>query len=288
MPLIVNADDFGLTPGVNRSIAELHRAHALSSATLMATGAFFDDAVATAHANPQLEVGCHILLVDGTPALPPEQIPTLCPNGQSFRPSLIAFVRDLFTFRIRAVEITAEATAQLRRLQNAGLRVSHIDTHKHTHLFSGILRPLLAAAQAAQVPAIRNPFEPDWALRATPGAKSASFRLRRLAVTALQSQHRAFLRSVRASRLATTSGTIGVLATGTTDVKTTLRSLLAAMPANPQQTWELVCHPGYPDQQLDQVRTRLRASRAHEHAALLELLPNIPLASWRDLISPTR
>ncbi|MGA7352944.1 MAG: ChbG/HpnK family deacetylase, partial [Acidobacteriaceae bacterium] len=83
MPLIVNADDFGLTPGVNRSIAELHRAHALSSATLMATGAFFDDAAALAHANPNLEVGCHILLVDGTPALPPEQIPTLCPNGQS-------------------------------------------------------------------------------------------------------------------------------------------------------------------------------------------------------------
>jgi predicted glycoside hydrolase/deacetylase ChbG (UPF0249 family) len=71
VPLIVNADDFGLTPGINRSIAELHRAGVLSSATLMATGAFFDDAVTLAHANPALEVGCHILLVDGTPALPP-------------------------------------------------------------------------------------------------------------------------------------------------------------------------------------------------------------------------
>ena len=280
MPLIVNADDFGLTPGVNRSIAELHRAHALSSATLMATGAFFDDAVTTALANPQLEVGCHILLVAGTPALPPGQIPTLCPNGQTFRPSLIAFVRDLFTFRIRPVEITAEATAQIRRLQSAGLRVSHIDTHKHTHLFSGILRPLLAAAQACQIPAIRNPFEPDWALRAT---ENSATRLRRLAVTALQSQHRAFQRAVRASGLTTTNGTIGVLATGTNDVKTTLRSLLAAMPSDPRQTWELVCHPGYPDEHLDQVRTRLRASRAIEHQALLELLPGIPLASWRGL-----
>jgi predicted glycoside hydrolase/deacetylase ChbG (UPF0249 family) len=280
VPLIVNADDFGLTPGVNRSIAELHRAHALSSATLMATGAFFDDAVTTALANPQLEVGCHILLVDGTPALPPGQIPTLCPNGQTFRPSLIAFVRDLFTFRIRPEEITAEATAQIRRLQSAGLHVSHIDTHKHTHLFSGILRPLLAAAQACQIPAIRNPFEPDWALRAT---ENSATRLRHLAVTALQSQHRAFQRAVATSGLATTSGTIGVLATGTTDVKTTLRSLLTAMPSDPRQTWELVCHPGYPDQHLDRVRTRLRASRAIEHQALLELLPGIPLASWRGL-----
>jgi predicted glycoside hydrolase/deacetylase ChbG (UPF0249 family) len=281
VPLIVNADDFGLTPGINRSIAELHRARTLSSATLMATGAFFDDAVAVTHANPQLEVGCHILLVDGTPALPPEQIPTLCPNGQSFRPSLTRFIADLFAFRIRASEITAEATAQIRRLQDSSLRVSHIDTHKHTHLFSGILRPLLAAARACQVTAIRNPFEPAWALRVTKG----SSRLRRLAVVALQSQHRAFLRSVHAAGLATTSGTIGVLATGTLNVEETLRSLLAAVPSDPSQTWELVCHPGYPDAHLDQVRTRLRASRAQEHAALLKLLPAIRLSSWRDLKS---
>jgi predicted glycoside hydrolase/deacetylase ChbG (UPF0249 family) len=279
VPLIVNADDFGLTPGVNRSVAELHHAGALSSATLMATGAFFDDAVALALTHPQLEVGCHILLVDGTPALPPEQIPTLCPNCQSFRPSLTRFVADLLTFRIRPAEIIAEATAQIRRLQTAGLRVSHIDTHKHTHLFSGILRPLLAAARDCEVPAIRNPFEPAWALRATKG----SSRFRRLAVVALRSQHRAFQRSVSAAGLATTSGTIGVLATGTLNVEETLRNLLAAIPGDPHQTWELVCHPGYPDAYLDQVRTRLRASRAQEHAVLLKLLPAIHLASWRDL-----
>jgi len=278
--LLVNADDFGLTPGVNRSIAELHRARALSSATLMATGAFFDDAVASALANPTLEVGCHVLLVDGTPALPPSQIPTLCPNGRTLRDTLTHLVRDLFMRRIRPAEITAEATAQIRRLQAAGLRVSHIDTHKHTHLFPSILRPLLAAAQAAQVPAIRNPFEPDWALRAT---RTSATTFRRLAVAALQSQHRAFQRAVRDSGLATTGGTIGVLATGGLNVEATLRALLTAMPNNPNQTWELVCHPGYPDQHLDQVRTRLRASRREEHQALLALLPAIPLASWRDL-----
>jgi predicted glycoside hydrolase/deacetylase ChbG (UPF0249 family) len=282
VPPIVNADDFGLTPGVNRSIAELHQGHALSSATLMATGAFFDDAVATVRANPSLEVGCHVLLVDGTPALPPSQIPTLCPNGQSFRPTLTAFVRDLLTFRIRATEVIAEATSQIRRLQRAGLHVSHIDTHKHTHLFPGILRPLLSAARACGVPAIRNPFEPAWALRATKGISP----LRRLAVVALQSQHRAFQRAVLASGLATTSGTIGVLSTGTPNVDETLRSLLAAMPADPTATWELVCHPGYPDAHLDQVRTRLRASRAQEHTALLELLPATPLASWSSLVTP--
>lgn len=281
MPLIVNADDFGLTPGVNRSVGELYRAGALSSATLMATGAHFDNAVAIAEANPNLEVGCHVLLVDGTPVLPPSQIPTLCPDGQSFRPSLTTFVRDLFTFRIRIEDITAEAMAQICRLKAAGLTVSHIDTHKHTHLFPGILRPLLGAARACHVPAIRNPFEPDWALRATQGSAT---RLRRLAVVALQSQHRTFQRAVERSGLATTSGTIGVLATGTLDVTATLRALLAAMPAD-SATWELVCHPGYPDAALEQVRTRLRESRAEEHKALKELLPQVKLGSWKSLAS---
>jgi predicted glycoside hydrolase/deacetylase ChbG (UPF0249 family) len=258
----------------------------------MATGEYFDDAVAVARATPGLEVGCHVLLVDGTPVLPPSQIPTLCPNGKSFRPGLTAFVRDLLTFRIRAAEITAEARAQMERLRVAGVQISHFDTHKHTHLFSGILRPLLAAARACGVPAVRNPYEPDWALRATKGSAT---KLRRLAVVALQSQHRAFLRAVDAAGLATTRGTIGVLATGTLDVTTTLRSLLDAMPGDPPQalpsdaseTWELVCHPGYPDEALEKVRTRLRQSRAEEHAALMKMLPGMRLGRWGELKAGT-
>jgi predicted glycoside hydrolase/deacetylase ChbG (UPF0249 family) len=277
--LLINADDFGLTPGVNRSIAELHQGRALCSATLMATGTFFDDAVAVAKANPALEVGCHVLLVDGMPALPASQIRSLCPDGQGFRSQLGRFAADLYAGRIRDGEIEAEATAQIRRLQTAGLRVSHIDTHKHTHLFPRVLRPLLRAARGCGIGAIRNPFEPAWALRATP----RSGRLRRLAVVVLGSQRRAFLRFVQASGMSTTDGTIGVLATGTLDVETTLHGLLAAMP--PTGAWELVCHPGYPDTHLDQVRTRLRASRAAEHAALLQLIPRsgVALGSWSSL-----
>ncbi|HKO10924.1 MAG TPA: ChbG/HpnK family deacetylase [Acidobacteriaceae bacterium] len=278
--LIINADDFGLTPGVNRSVAELHQARALTSATLMATSNFFAEAVALALAHPSLEVGCHVVLVDGVPALPPAQIPSLVLETGQFRDKLGRFAADLFMGSMRTEEIEAEATAQIRRVQDAGLRVSHIDTHKHTHLFPRVLRPLLRAARACGVEAIRNPFEPDWALRVTPSAG----RLRRIAVVALDSQRRTFLRLVREAGLATTSGTIGVLATGTLDVSTTLNRLLAAMPAG-DSTWELVCHPGYPDEHLDRVRTRLRASRGLEHAALLESIPrsDVALGLWRDL-----
>jgi predicted glycoside hydrolase/deacetylase ChbG (UPF0249 family) len=280
VPLLINADDFGLTPGVNRSVAELHQAGALGSATLMATGTYFDDAVRVAQANPTLEVGCHIQLVDGTPALPPAQISSLCPDGGQFRVTLTELVRDLYLGRLRATEIEAEATAQIRRLQEAGLRVSHIDTHKHTHVFPRILRALLRAAGACGIGAIRNPFEPAWARRATP----ASSLPRNAAVAALGVHRAAFLRLVREAGIATTSGTIGVLATGTADPAAVLRRLLAAVPQS-DEVWELVCHPGYPDAALDRVRTRLRASRGQEHAALLELIPaaGVPLGSWSRL-----
>src|SRR5258707_10872359 len=112
--LIINADDFGLTPGVNRAIAELHQAGALTSTTLMATGPAFDDAVATAHANPTLGVGCHIVLTDGVPVLPPEKIPTLIgADRKTFRPSLIDFAFDLLSGRIREEDIVREAFAQI-------------------------------------------------------------------------------------------------------------------------------------------------------------------------------
>ncbi len=283
MPLIINADDFGLTPGVNRSAVELHCAGVLSSATLMATGAFFDDAVARARATPTLEVGCHVLLVDGIPALDPAQISSLVRrNGQL--PSLARFAAALHLGRIRPEEIEAEAIAQIRRLQQTGLRVSHVDTHKHTHLFPAVLRPLLRAARACGVPAIRNPFEPAWARRTTVTVSG----LRRLQITLLGWRQAAFLRLVRQAGLATTAGTLGVLATGTADVSGVLRSLLAAIPAG-AETWELVCHPGYPDEHLDRIRTRLRTSRAEEHAALLEQIPRagVKLSAWRELNGTT-
>jgi predicted glycoside hydrolase/deacetylase ChbG (UPF0249 family) len=75
--LIVNADDFGLTSGVNRAIVELHQAGVLTSTTLMARAAATDEAIALALANRSLGVGCHVVLVDGKPVLPPHEIPTL-------------------------------------------------------------------------------------------------------------------------------------------------------------------------------------------------------------------
>src|SRR5258707_3392298 len=179
--LIINADDFGLTPGVNRAIAELHQAKALTSATLMATGPAFEDAVAIAHANPSPGVGCHILLTDGVPVSNPQSIPTLLgPDGKSLRPSFLDFIQALLRGKIREEEIEREALAQIQKLEHAGINVTHLDTHKHTHLFPAVVRPLLRIAERSSIPAIRYPFEQSWSLALDHGN-----RIRRLQVKLL-------------------------------------------------------------------------------------------------------
>jgi chitin disaccharide deacetylase len=265
--LIINADDFGLAPGVNRAIVELAQAGALSSTTLMATAPYFSPAVFMAFAQPGLAVGCHVVLVDGSPCLHPGDVPSLLDPraASSFRATVGSFFADLLHGRIREQEIEAEAIAQIQRIQSSGLTVSHIDSHKHVHAFPRVLAPLLRAARRCGVGCVRNPFEPWWSLRATRPAGA----WRRMQVHAMRTQRRAFSRLIMKHGMTTADGSIGLLATGILD-EPVLRSLLHTMP---QGTWELVCHPGYNDQALDQVRTRLRASRETERNALLEVIP---------------
>jgi chitin disaccharide deacetylase len=263
--LIINADDFGLAPGINRAIVELQQAGALSSTTLMATAAYFSAAVYLAFAQPSLAVGCHVVLVDGSPCLHAGEVPSLLCPGDVFRPTVGSFLRDLLRGRIREQEIEAEAIAQIRRIQSSGLTVSHIDSHKHLHAFPGVLAPLLRAGRECGVFCVRNPFEPWWSLRATRGASA----WRRTQVRAMQTQRRAFTRLTTEHGMMTADGSIGVLATGSLDVSV-LRSLLQAMPAG---TWELVCHPGYSDQALEQANTRLLSTRETERCALLDVIP---------------
>jgi predicted glycoside hydrolase/deacetylase ChbG (UPF0249 family) len=264
--LIVNADDFGLTPGVNRAILQLNRAGVLPSATLMAVGESFAEAAQAGCAQATIGIGCHVTLVDGRPLLAGDQIPHLVVEETGvFRQTLGTFVKDILRGRIPEAEIEAEASAQIRRLQAAGVRVTHVDTHKHTHMFPGVYRPLLRAAMVCGIPAIRNPFEPDWSLRATRNAGL----VRRFEVQGLRALRGGFVAAARGAGVATPDGAIGILATGTLDAAT-LRAFLGAMP---EGTWELCCHPGYQDELLRSVRTRLRESRDTERQALLEVLP---------------
>jgi hopanoid biosynthesis associated protein HpnK len=279
--LIVNGDDFGLTAGVNRAILELHRAGVLTSASLMARGTATDEAIEIARATPSLGVGCHVVLVDGEPVLSPGEIPTFVNRSTDcFHTSLTSFLMRLFTGCIRSVEIEAETAAQIALLQARGLHLTHIDTHKHTHMFPAVLRPVLRAAKAAGIRAVRNPFEPAWAIRATAGASWA----RCAQVNVLRKLQTACRQIIAEEGFATTDGTIAVVGTGILNAAT-LRVLLRELPAG---AWELVTHPGYNDADLQKVRTRLRASRDIEREALLTIkeFPAIELVSFARLQAP--
>ena len=279
--LIVNADDFGLTRGVNRAVLELHHGGVLSSATLMARAAAAAEAMKMARESATLGVGCHVVLVDGEPALPPGDLPTLCDQRTGlFCRELGGFARRALAGKIQAAEIEAEAAAQIALLQASGLCLTHVDTHKHTHMFPVVLRALLRAARAAGIGAVRNPFEPAWSRRATAGAPL----LRRMEVALLHRLEATFLRIVAEAGFTTTDGALGVLATGTLDAATVLSLLMHA----PEGTWELVTHPGYIDEDLALVRTRLRQSRETERLALaaVSAVEGLELISFAKLVSP--
>jgi predicted glycoside hydrolase/deacetylase ChbG (UPF0249 family) len=275
--LIVNGDDFGLTAGVNRAILELHAAGVLTSTTLMAKATATDEAIELALGTPSLSVGCHAVLVDGEPVLSPDEIPTLIDRRTGrFQPTLAAFLRRLLTGGLRSDEMEAETAAQIALLQGRGLRLTHIDTHKHVHIFPAVLRPVLRAARTAGIRAVRNPFEPKWSRRATRGA---SLR-RRAEMNVLRLLEPAFRRIVAEEGFTTTDGSLGVLATRSLDA-VTIASLLSAMP---EGIFELVTHPGYNDVDLARAGTRLLASREVE----LEALLSIGLENRADLASFAR
>jgi predicted glycoside hydrolase/deacetylase ChbG (UPF0249 family) len=285
--LIINADDFGLTSGVNRAIVELHQAGVLTSATLMANAAASDEAIKLALANPALGVGCHIVLVDGTPVLASSEIPNLSHGSASaFGNSLGRFVRDLYSpfstssFRLDLeAEIEAEATAQIQSLQSRGLSLTHVDTHKHTHMFPAVLRPVLRAARACGITRIRNPFDSGWSRDTSAGVPW----LRRAQVAALSKLEASALKIIAEHGFATTDGTVGVMITGALN-RDSLSRTLARMP---EGTWELVTHPGYHDGELDAVRTRLKASRDIERQGLKAIIdfPKIELVNFAALAS---
>lgn len=247
----------------------------------MACGARFDEAVALAKQSPPLSVGCHVVLVDGVPLLPPARVKSLIDprDGTRFRESVLSFARLAVTRHLDPAQIEAEVTAQIQKLQAAGIEVSHLDSHKHTHMFPAALRGILRAAKSCGIRAMRNPFEP---------LVFASLKQwkRQFQVKVLQSFRSRFREMLADATVTTPDGCVGIAATGGL-TRQTFQSLLEHLP---EGTWEFVSHPGYNDAELDQVKTRLRDSRDKE----LEILTSpevrnvidregIELISYRDL-----
>jgi len=265
--LIVNADDLGLTRGVNRGIFETVSQGIVTSTTLMANSAAYDDAVEKAGAGggKKPSVGCHVLLVDGEPLSPAASVKTLLQDGTGrFRTNLMPFVTLAARGKISGSEIEAEASAQFRRLQASGIRISHFDTHKHTHIFPAVFQPLLRAARACGIRAVRNPFAPVKPLAFAHLVRRPKLWKRYSQVKVLRRYEDAFRKAVADAGMKTTDGSFGIVSTGHLDEQL----FTAVMGCLPEGTWEFVCHPGYSDKDLDAIQTRLRSSRDTEREVL--------------------
>ncbi len=127
--VIVNADDFGLSPGVNKAVIRGWREGILTSASLMASGDAFQEAVTLARETPALQVGLHLTLVQGRSVLPPAEIPGLVDGTGNFTDNpVLAGVRYFFLKGLRR-QLRNEIEAQLRKVRDAGISLSHVDGH---------------------------------------------------------------------------------------------------------------------------------------------------------------
>jgi predicted glycoside hydrolase/deacetylase ChbG (UPF0249 family) len=253
--LIINADDFGFAPGVNRGIVEAHEAGTLPSASMMVNTPAFDEAASLARTRvPRLGVGLHLNLIAGRPV---SAAPTLTdPRTGSFY-SLAELTRRALAGGVHPADVRRECDAQLAALAAAGIHPTHLDSHRHTHALPGVLGPVVASARAAGVRVVRRPVDQPILSRPVPSAKMLVLRASwHAALHSVSEVDRAWLSRAPHFR--------GIALQGVPDVETRLLALLDRLPAG---ATEVMLHPGHDDAVLA-AQDPYRQEREREIAAL--------------------
>ena len=160
--LIVNADDFGRSPGINAAVIRAHREGILTTASLMVNEAACAEAVALARENPRLGVGLHLTLLCGHSALPPEKIPGLVDARRRFRDNPVAAGFRYFFGRSLREQLRAELAAQFEKFHATGLPLDHVNGHLHLHLHPAVFALLMEHAQDWGVTRLRLTRDPFW------------------------------------------------------------------------------------------------------------------------------
>lgn len=243
--LIVNADDFGFARGVNDGILEAHTRGILTATTLMANGPAFEHAVDLARRHPALDVGCHLVLVNGRSLLPPHK---------PYPGSVSELALDLAG---RKWDLERELDAQIRRILDAGIRPTHLDTHKHTHLLPAVLRAVARLSRKHNIPWVRRPFDYPLGAAEAPLARRALSR-------SLNVLRRRFHSVLESHGCRTTDYFAGFGLTG--HLRTAeLVDLIARLR---EGSTEFMTHPGYCTTELLASKTRLKETRVRELEAL--------------------
>lgn len=233
--LVVNADDFGISARINEGIIAAHRTGIVTSTSLMAVGRAFEQAVQLCRSAPTLDVGVHLTLVAERPLLPGTS--SIIGDDGRFPASAGAFLRRWLTGNIRLKDVQAEWSAQIERVLDNGIRVTHLDSHQHVHILPGLAELSFCIAAQYDVPFVRVPVE-HFQLDRWPGRHEIS---RMMGATALwTSWMLARLAGARKMRLQPPHF-LGFQDGGRLD-DLRLRRMLRTL--RPGRTYELMCHPG--------------------------------------------
>ena len=242
--LIVNADDLGLTPAVNRGVVRAFQSGIVTSTSLLVTGSAFEDAVALARQNPELDVGLHLALVEERAVLGPDVLPTLVDETGRFPRTSAEFIRRAILGGINWLEVEREIAAQIALFQETGLRLSHLDSHQHLHMFPPVFQIVRRLARWVENVWIRNPVGP-W--RKSPDTPMGRWVQRLgLNLTCLSARR---LRD--GSQPQMPDGMYGFEVSG----RLTQSALEQIFRKIPDGLYELICHPGE-----DDAETRTRYS----------------------------
>ena len=253
--VVLNADDLGFAPGVNRGILEAFEAGTLSSASMMVnTPAFGDAAALVRDRAPRLGIGLHLNFLTGAPL---SVAPSLCDPRTGAFLSLGNLAQRALSGRVSAGDVRRECDAQLAALRNQGIVITHLDSHRHTHALPGVLPAVLASARAAGVRLVRRPL--DVVVPSEPVVTAK--------VLVLRASWTAALRGVapeHAALLARSPNFRGIALQGVPDVEHRLLELIDRLPAGDT---EIMMHPGHDDAVLA-AQDPYRIEREREVAAL--------------------
>ncbi len=232
--LIVNADDFGISRGVNDGILEAARVGGITSTSLMVNLPDSADAVARARQCPGISVGLHFNLTVGDALIGPSSL-TQGTTSTFFPLSRLLAAASLGM--LDESDIERECLAQIDRMTRAGFPPTHLDSHRHVHTHPAIYPAVLRAVQARRIPHLRVPCEP---LDVNAGVLGATMKKSVLLLSANRSRRMNGAAMGPAQQI---TGFVGISLQGGTSFRERLFSLLRVLPAG---TTELMAHPGYP------------------------------------------
>ena len=156
--LIVNADEFGLSEGVNKGIIEAYKNGIVKSTTLVVCGKGYSQAVEYLKNNNGLDAGVHLTLTDGMPIASNDKVITLVNKENKFY-KRDEFIKKMMLGKISTEEIKTEFVAQIDKTNASGISLSHLDSHQSTYIHPKIFPIVIEIAKKYGLP-IRFPIDP--------------------------------------------------------------------------------------------------------------------------------